>query len=304
MRGGTQAPAARRAGLLRVGIVLAASGPVVLRSFTLGPVDMDGMICWGRSAHVPFLLSRGTASTLLIWAELLLPVIMAGLLLCSSRWTAPLAACAVSAVLAFRLLVAVRAPGAGPFAVRLSLAESPWPSFACYGAAFLLLLAAPRAPRHAAGKELVLWGAAVGAAAWEPLRLSLLLHRDAGGFSGWFALPEPRSVWEFPGLWGCKADADGLLVVLVVLAATAGHVMVDRPRRRVALATGALLVLAALEAYVPVAISADAVTLWREFQLKASMLIRWHLLVAAALVVAVFAVRPATRREAAPTGPP
>ncbi|MEU6412717.1 hypothetical protein [Microbispora sp. NPDC046933] len=132
----------------------------------------------------------------------------------------------------------------------------------------------------------------------------MLLHGEAGGFSGWFALPEPRSAWEFPGLWGCKADADGLLVVLVTLAATAVQVMADRPRRRVALAVAALLVLAAFEAYVPVAILADAGTLWQEFQLEASMLIRWHLLVAAALAAAAFAVRPATRRETTPAGVP
>ncbi|WP_182902176.1 hypothetical protein [Microbispora sp. H10830] len=277
-----------RAGALRVGIVLAASGPVVLRAFTLGPADMDGTICWRLPATVPLFLSRTTTWGLLSLAELLLPVILAGLFLLSSRWTVPLGAVAVLAVLAFRLLVTLR----GVFAGRLS-EQWPWPSIVCYGAAFLMLLAVAPPPRPRAGKEVVVWTAAAGAAAWMSARLPVLLRGEADSLFGWVASGQPRSLWNFPVLWSCKADVDGLLVVLVALVATASTVLADRPRRRLTLATAMLLVLAALEGYIPAVILMDTEKLRQEFQFEAIMLIRWHLLLAAALVVAAaFAVRP------------
>jgi hypothetical protein len=270
-----------RVGAVRFGTVLAASGPVALRAFALGPADMDGMICWRLPATVPFFLSRPTTWGLLSVAELVLPVILAGLFLLSSRWTVPLGAVAVLAVLAFRLLVPLR----GVFAGRL-LEQSPWPSIVCYGTAFLMLLAVAPSPRPRAGKEVVLWTAAAGAAAWISARLPVLLRGEATGLFGWVAYGEPRSLWNFPVLWSCKADVDGLPVVLVALVATAGAVLPDRPRHRLTLATAMLLVIAAVEGYVPAVISMDSEKLRQEFQFEPAMLIRWHLFVAAALVVA------------------
>ncbi|MFC0862274.1 NUDIX domain-containing protein [Sphaerimonospora cavernae] len=171
-----------------------------------------------------------------------------------------------------------------------------------YGAAFLmLLLAAPRSPRPRAGKEVDLWAAAVVAAARAPVRLSLMSPGETGTSFGWTAYTAPRSLWSDPALWGCKADSDGLLVVLVTLAATASGVLAGRMRRRLTLAIGALLILAAFEAYVPAVILLDADKLRQEPQLDASMLIRWHLVVAAALVAtAAFVVRPAAHPSTAP----
>ncbi len=289
-----------RAGALRIGTVLAASGPVVLRAFALGPADMYGMICWRLPATVPFFLSRTTTWGLLSVAELLLPVILAGLLMLSSRRTVPLGAVAVLAVLAFRLLVTLR----GVFAGRL-LDQSPWPSIVCYGTAFLMLLAVAPSPRPRAGKEVVLWTAAAGAAAWVSARLPVVLRGEANGLFGWVAYGEPRSLWNFPALWSCKADVDGLLVVLVALVATASTVLADRPRHRLTLATAVFLVIAAVEGYVPAVILMDAERLRQEFQFETTMLIRWHLLVAAALVAAAaFAVRAEGEREALSPAPP
>ncbi|MBE3015661.1 hypothetical protein IL992_41840 [Microbispora sp. NEAU-D428] len=285
-----------RAEALRFGTVLAASGPVVLRAFALGPADMDGTICWRLPATVPLYLSRTTTWGLLSLAELLLPAILAGLLLLSSRWTVPLGAVAVLAVLAFRLLVTLRVVFAG----RL-LEQSPWPSIVCYGAAFLMLLAVTPSPRPRAGKEVVFWTATAGAAAWMAARLPVLLRGEANGLFGWVAYGEPRSLWNFPVLWSCKADVDGLLVVLVALVATASSVLADRARHRLLLATATLLVIAALEGYVPAVILMDTEKLRQEFQFETTMLIRWHLLIAAALVVAAaFAVRP-VRPDAVPS---
>lgn len=182
------------------------------------------MICWRLPPADPFFLSRTTTWGLLSLTELVLPVILAGLLVLSCRWTVALGAVAVLAVLAYRLLVTVR--GVDPFAREL-LEQSPWPSIVCYGTAFLMLLAAAPQPRPRAGKEVVAWTAAAAAAAWVSARLPLVLHGEENGLFGWVAYTEPRSLWNFPMLWSCKADVDGLLVVVVALVATASTVLAE-----------------------------------------------------------------------------
>lgn len=274
------------AGALRVGAVLAASGPVILRVFRLGPADMNGMICWGKMDVSPFLPPRSTGWELLSWAELLLPVVLAGLLLRASRRTTSLGVTVVCAVLAFRLLAMSFSADIHPLTGQPLPVGGPWPPVICYSVTITALLLAARSPLPSARKGTLLWAAAAVAAAWTIGRLSL---RDGGSLPsfGWFAyIPSESLLWGQPGMWSCKADADGLLIVLLALAAATGSVLPDRPRRRVALGVGALLALAAFKGFVAVLILLDGATLEDELHLDATMMIRWHLLVAAMFVIA------------------
>ncbi|GAA0405743.1 hypothetical protein GCM10009530_67380 [Microbispora corallina] len=288
--------------------VLAASGPVVTRSFRLGPADMYGMICWGREDQA-FFLPRPITWELVSWADLLLPAVLAGLLLRPSRWTAALGTVALCGVLALRILVTVRAPGAGPltggltpagpFTDGLPPAGPLWTAALCSATATALLwTAARRPPRSLPWPELALWAAAVVAAAWTAVRISLIPGDESVSSFGWSASGDPVTLWNYPVLWSCKADADGLPVVLVALAATASAVLTDGTRRRIALAAAALLGVAAVEGFVPVALLADGERLREAAQVEAAMLIRWNLAVAAVLVAAATL----WRRNPAPGG--
>ncbi|WP_326645745.1 hypothetical protein OG884_14095 [Streptosporangium sp. NBC_01755] len=122
--------------------------------------------------------------------------------------------------------------------------------------------------------------AATVAASWTVGRLAL----PGGEFTsfGWFAYTPPvELLWKQPGAWACKADVDGVLIVLIALTAAAGGVIASRARRRIALGTGALLVLATFEGFV-----AALIVVGGEHFSDATMMIRWHLLAAAALVIA------------------
>lgn len=126
----------------------------------------------------------------------------------------------------------------------------------------------------------MLWVAATVAASWTVGRLAL----PGGEFTsfGWFAYTPPvELLWKQPGAWACKADVDGVLIVLIALTAAAGGVIASRARRRIALGTGALLVLATFEGFV-----AALIVVGGEHFSDATMMIRWHLLAAAALVIA------------------
>ncbi|WP_198167133.1 hypothetical protein [Microbispora sp. ATCC PTA-5024] len=268
---------------------------------------MYSMICWGREDQ-SFFLPRPTTWELLSWADLLLPAVLVGLLLRPSRWTAVLGTVALCGVLALRILVTVRAPDAGPltggptpagpFTDGLSPAGPLWTAALCYAAATALLWTATRRPsRSLPWPELALWAAAVVAAAWTAVRISLIAGDETVWF-GWVASGDPATLWNYPVLWSCKADADGLPVVLVALAATASAVLTDGTRRRIALAAAALLGVAAVEGFVPVALLADGERLKEAAQVEAATLIRWNLAIAAVLVAAATL----WRRNPAPGG--
>ncbi|MET8338789.1 hypothetical protein [Streptosporangium canum] len=265
---------------LRVGAVLAASGPVVLKTSRVSAAELNVGICWGTDSVAPFLMTMSPWWQLLSWGELLLPVVLAGLLLRASRRTTSLGIAAVCAVLAFRLFAISLPPGTHPLTDRPLPVDGPWPSIVCYTVAIVALLVAARSPLPPARKGTMLWAAAIVAAAWTVGRLSLPTGESTS--FGWFAYTPPaKLLWKQPGAWSCKADVDGVLIVLIALAAAAGGVMAARTRRRVALGIGALLLLATFEGFVAVLIVADG-----EYLADATMMIRWHLLAAAALVIA------------------
>ncbi len=265
---------------LRVGAVLAASGPVILKTSRVSAAELNVGICWGADSVAPFRMTTSPWWQLLSWGELLLPVVLAGLLLCASRRTTLLGSAAVCAVLVFRLLAISLPSVTHPLTDRPLPVDEPWPSIVCYTVAIVALLVAARSPLPPVRKGIVLWAAAIVAAAWTVGRLSLPTGESTS--FGWFASTPPAELlWKQPGAWSCKADVDGVLIVLIALAAAAGGVMAGRTRHRVAWGIGALLLLAAVEGFVTVLIVAGG-----EYLAYATKMTRWHLLVAAALVIA------------------
>ncbi|MED7928171.1 hypothetical protein SMD20_28205 [Nonomuraea sp. LP-02] len=279
----TQAPHAETrlpAKALRIGAVLAASGPVILKTSRVSAAELNIGICWGADPVAPVLMTTSPWWQLLSWGELLLPVVLAGLLVCAPRRTTLLGSAAVCAVLAFRLFVISLPSDARPLTDRALPVDEPWLSIVCYTVAIVTLLVAARSPLPLARKGIALWAAAIVAAAWTVGRLFLPIGESTS--FGWFAYtPSVELLWKRPGAWSCKADVDGVLIVLIALAAVAGGVMAGRTRHRVAWGMGALLLLAAVEGFVTVLIVAGA-----EYLAYATKMIRWHLLAAAALVIA------------------
>ncbi|GGL53195.1 hypothetical protein [Planomonospora parontospora] len=280
----TQAPRAKTplpAGALRFGAVLAASGPVILRSTGISLAELSVGVCYKIN---PDLLHMAATTWwwLVFWAQLLLPVVLAGLLLRLPRRAASLGITAVCAVLALRLAAtAFPLDTPSPLPGRALPGESPWPSVVCYCLAVAALLLAARAPAPPVHRGALLWAAAVAVAAWTVGRLTLA-QADPSSF-GWFAYMPPELMWKQPGAWSCKADVDGVLIVLVALVAAVGTITAELLRRGVALGFAALLVLGAFEGFVA------AFILWpaEYFDLAvAAMFIRWHLLAVAALTVA------------------
>ncbi|MBG0818170.1 hypothetical protein [Planomonospora sp. ID82291] len=280
----TQAPQTKTplpTGALRFGAVLAASGPVVLRSTGISMAELSVGVCYKID---PDLLHVAAITWWwpVFWTQLLLPVLLAGLLLrLPHRATSP-GITAVCAVLTLRLVATAVPLGApSPPPGHTLPVESLWPSVICYCLAVAALLLAARAPAPPVRRGVLLWAAAVAAAAWTAGRLTLA-QSDASSF-GWFAYMPPELMWKQPGAWSCKADVDGVLVVLVALVAAADALTAERLRRGVTLGFAALLVLGTFEGFVA------ALILWpaRYFDLAvAAMFIRWHLLAVAALTVA------------------
>ncbi|MER5418961.1 hypothetical protein [Streptosporangium roseum] len=267
------------AGALRIGAVLAASGPVVLKTSRISAAELNPGICWGTDFVVPFPMTTSPWWQLLSWVELLLPVVLAGLLLRASPRITILGVATICAVIAFRMFAIFLPPGT-PLTDQPLPVDGPWPSIGCYTVAITALLLAARAPLPPARPGTALWAAATVASAWTIGRLSLP-SGESPSF-GWFAYtPSAELLWEQPGAWACKADVDGVLIVLIALAAAAGGIATNRTRRRITLGTGALLALATFEGFVAVLVVTDGAHLT-----DATMMIRWHLLAAAALVVA------------------
>nr|WP_055506616.1 hypothetical protein [Nonomuraea pusilla] len=307
-------------GALRVGAVLAASGPVLLKTSGITLAELTVGVCHGVTGSGPVLATVTPWGRLLSWAELLLPVLLSVLLLTTPRRTTPsrtppgttprtspdttadtrphaspgmprglpsgtasrtvLGVAAVSVVLVLRLLsVALPPVTRSPVTGRFLPVSEPWPAVACYAVAVVALLLAARSP--VAGSRpgtAVLWAAAMAACAWTPARLSL---QDATAF-GWVASTTPTEVlWREPWGWSCKAEVDGVLVVLVALAAVGGTALTDRARLGLALATGALLVLAAVVTVALVLVHGSG-----DLLAMAMPYVQWHLIAAAALVAA------------------
>ncbi|MFG1862367.1 hypothetical protein [Microbispora bryophytorum] len=209
---------------LRFGAVLAASGSVILKTSRISAAALNVGICWGADSVAPFVMTTSPWWQLLSWGELLLPVVLAGLLVCAPRRTTLLGSAAVCAVLAFRLLAISLPSGTHPLTDRPLPVDEPWPSIVCYAVAIVALLVAARSPLPPARKGIVLWAAAIVAAAWTVGRLFLPIGESTS--FGWFAYaPSVELLWKRPGAWACKADVDGVLIVLIALAALAGGVM-------------------------------------------------------------------------------
>ncbi|MEV0234167.1 hypothetical protein [Nonomuraea sp. NPDC050786] len=279
--------------VFRVGAVLAASAPVILKTSKISAAELTIGVCNGVTGAGPFLLTVGPWGQLLSWAELLLPAVLAGLLLTASRRTTTLGVTAICIVIVLRLFSVfftpeARDPGAGQL---LPFAE-PWPAMACYVVAVIALLLTARSPLRRARSAAVLWGLAMAASAWTVGRLSLL-NGDPISF-GWSAYTQSTELlWKQPWGWSCKAEVDGVLIVLIALAAAASTVLTDRMRILAALATSMLLVLAAFEGFLM------ALILSINDRLETAVpRIQWHLLAAAVLVTAT-----AWRKRALSTTP-
>ncbi|MFB9627683.1 hypothetical protein [Nonomuraea helvata] len=146
--------------------------------------------------------------------------------------------------------------------------------------AVITLLLTARSPLYRARPVAVFWGLAMVASAWTIGRLSLVNGEPVS--SGWFAYTQSMELlWKQPWGWSCKAEVDGVLLVLIALVAAASTVLTDRMRSLAALVASALLVLAAFEGFLMALIFSI-----NDRLATAIPRIQWHLLAAAALVIA------------------
>ncbi|MEU6739986.1 hypothetical protein [Streptosporangium sandarakinum] len=287
--------------VLRFGAVPAASGPVILTAFGIGgeglpwfcsatpPATADGPGLLIAQADAPYALGR-TPGELLFWGVLLLPVVVAALLRRGSRRAVLTAATAVGAVLALGLLVAFLLPGIDPCTGRERAAMPPWPLIVCYPVAAGALLLAARSSLPPGRRGIVLWAGAAGAAAW-----TAMFHRASVSFGGFreatavYADVGESRPWESLAWWSYDADAVGLPVVLVASAAAVWAAAPARWVRPAAAGAAAALLL-----FPMLDIASYIDRCGGVFPASFAASVRWHLLLAAALVAA--AVRhPETR---------
>ncbi|MER6177804.1 hypothetical protein [Streptosporangium sp. NPDC001681] len=272
------------AAVLRFGVVLAVSGPVILTTFGVGRQGV-GWFCSATGSTFyppggPYALVS-VPGELLFWGALLLPVVVAGLLLRESRRATLTAVTAVGAVLAFGLFIAFLLPGLDPCTGQERVAVPPWPLIVCYSvAAGALLLAARsplhRRPLHPRWHGIILWAGAVGAAAWTAAfhRFTVITF-DRSYAVGYVRIEAPESFWDDLSWWSCDADRIGLPVVLVALAAAVSAWW----KRSAGTAVAAVLLLFPL-------LDVVAYVRWYDDDFQTSLIdsVRWHLLLAALLV--------------------
>ncbi|MEU4829655.1 hypothetical protein [Streptosporangium sp. NPDC023615] len=291
----TQEPPAEtrsRAGVtLRLGAVLAASGPVILTSSGAGGQGLEHLLFRTNSIHYrldgfsapsvvegPVLL-KILPGELLFWSVLLLPVVVAALLPRGSRRATIAAVTAIGVVLAFGLLTAFLAPGLDPDTGERAAAP-PWPMVVCYPVAAGALLLAARSPLPRRRHGLLPWAGAVAAAAWTAMSSPPIPPFDVYA-PGLLYVVAPQSPWTDLVWWSCQADGLGLAVVLVTLAAA---VRVTASARWGRVAGSAAAVVLLLLALLDVMTYVDEYG--SDFQSSLADAVRWNLLLAAGLVTA------------------
>ncbi|SDK74970.1 hypothetical protein [Nonomuraea jiangxiensis] len=283
----TQEPAAEAsspvtaAAVLRFGAVLAASGPVLLTAFGIGRQSVGWFCSSPASAPYPpdgpYALVNLPAEVL-FWAVLLLPVVVAGLLLLGSRRATLAAAAVIAAVLVYGLVTAYLVPGLDPCTGQERAAVPPWLLIVCYPMAVMALLAASRRPLTRSRHGIILWAGAAGAAAWAALFHRCAITYDERGLTFVF-VTFPKSFLDDLSWWSGSADAIGLPVVLVALAATAqATVPVRRERSPATVAAAALLLFPLLDLAAYLTYDSD------DYELPFIDSVRWPLLLAALLV--------------------
>ncbi|MFI7225881.1 hypothetical protein ACIBO5_21915 [Nonomuraea angiospora] len=302
----TQEPApSLKAALLRIGAVVAASGPVILTAFGVGrqsvgwfcfspapapyppegPYELAGPYSLVGPAGLGVYAPDDLPGELLFWAVLLLPIVVAGLVLNGSRRATFTAVAAIAAVLAYGLVVAFLLPGPDPCTEREHAVTPPWLLIISYPVAAGALLPTARSalPRRKYG--MFLWAGAAVAAAW-----AAMFHRvpaSYGKFMGVVYVTEGSS-WDGLAWWFGDADKIGLPVVIVALAATAPTLW---KRTAGTAAAAALLLFVLLDLVTYISCQSDA------FGVLFADSVRWRLLLAAVLV-ALAAWRPQARLSA------
>ncbi|MEV6865623.1 hypothetical protein AB0M44_32065 [Streptosporangium subroseum] len=271
---------------LRFGAVLVAAGPVILTTFKVGG-ESTIWICSGIFSG-PHALESASRE-LLFWATLLLPVVLAGLVLRAPRRATLTAALAIGSVLALGLFTAIFLPGTDPCGVRELPVVLPWFMIACYPVAAVSLALAARSPLSRTERGGALWTLAVAAATWTAITCRLptmtwslpAAPRDVltPGLR-YETYGTPESFWNALDAWVPEADAIGLPVVIVALAAAAKGASARWGRPAGAGAGALLLVFALLDAVMQFSPYEG------DFQEYPLGLVRWPLLLAAALVVA------------------
>ncbi len=272
----------------RFGAVLAVSGPVILMTFGAGRQSV-GWFCSATGSALyppegPYALVN-VPGELLFWGVLLLPVVVAGLLLRGSRRAMLTAVATVGAVLALGLFIAFLLPGLDPCTGQERTAVPPWLLIVCYSVAVGALLLAARSPLHrgplpARWHGTILWAGAVGAAVW-----AAAFHRFPVTFGRFLTVvytgaEASESFWNDLAWWSGCADMIGLPVVLVALAATARAAASARWERPAGTMVAAVLLL------FPLLDVAEYVRWYGEdIQIPLVDSVRWHLLLAAVLVV-------------------
>lgn len=246
----------------RLGAVLAASGPVVLTAFGVGRSDLPWFSS-SASAYLegPYVL-EGTPVEALFLGVLLLPAVVAGLVAYGSRRITLAAAVVTGAILTLGLLVS----GPDPCTGQPRPDTLPWPLLVCYPVAIAALLLAARLPPPPSERR---YGVApwVGVffASWGALFCRLVPEFGERSLTAFYASSEAPN--DLPR-WFVEADRIGLPVALVALAAFA--YAVGLPRRIGVAVAAVLLLFPALDV-----VTSDGDPL----------LVRWHLVLAALLVV-------------------
>ncbi|MER7129038.1 hypothetical protein [Streptosporangium saharense] len=233
----------------RLCAVLAASGPVVLTAFGVGRSGLP----WFCSPEGPYVLEGAPVEALFL-GVLLLPAVVAGLAAYGARRITLAAAVVTGAVLTLGLLVS------GPGQAH----ALPWPLLVCHPVAIAALLLAARLPTSGRRYGVAPW-AAVLFASWGALFCRPVPESGERLLTAFYASSE---VPDGLPRWFVEADGIGLPVALVALAAFAYAVGLSR---RIGVAVAAVLLLFAVF---------DAVTSDGDL-----LLVRWHLVLAALLVV-------------------
>lgn len=277
----------RVAAVLRFCAVLATTGPLLPATSGL-TVQLAEWEWGGRSLSSDYWFgpdaAQGGAWELTYWSSLLLPAILAGLLLRGPRRSTTVALSAITVVLALRLWSAIAWPCTDPFTGEPLPIALPWPTIACYLAAAVALLLAARSPWPSGRHRVVLWAGAAVASLWWVVACRLPIWPSTDLMEGIFS-EAADSAWDAVLDWIWDAETTGLPFAVVVLAVAASVTAPGRAGRWAgAVAAGVLLSFALAE---PVA----NLGLGRYAQAVDPALVRWHLVLAALLVMAAISRR-------------
>ncbi|GIH98234.1 hypothetical protein [Planobispora takensis] len=266
------------AAALRFGSVLAVATPAILYSFGVG-LESVTYFCYGTGSSPT--VAETVSWEALWWAEFLLPAVLAGILLRGPRRATVAALSAIGVVLALALATALLLPRTDPCGRELPAAP-PWDVVVCYVLAMAALVAAAGSPPAPARRPVPLWAVSAVAAGWTTVSSRFPTIADDFPSAGLISIENyTETFWDTLQVRAWDAEAAGLPVVIVALAAAVRAAGSDRAARRAGIVAAVpLLGLAAVDLLA---------CLGRPYAGESSVdyagLVEWPLLLSAVLVL-------------------